>query len=65
VSHDPPTAKEKIRLYLHDHLELQYDTGMTVRELAKEFVRRNRRMDAVGPADGVLITIAEALDRYG
>jgi len=58
------SAREKVRLYLHTYLDLQYDTGMTVRELAKEVVKRNRRMDCVAPSDGLLVTIAEALDEF-
>jgi hypothetical protein len=58
------SAREKVRLYLHTYLDLQYDTGMTVRELAKEVVKRNRRMGCVAPSDGLLVTIAEALDEF-
>jgi hypothetical protein len=58
------SARAKVRLYLHTYLDLQYDTGMTVRELAKEVVKRNRRMGCVAPSDGLLVTIAEALDEF-
>lgn len=61
-AHNERSAAERIRQYLHAYLNLQYDTGMTVRELAKEVVKSNRRLDRVAPSDGLLVVIAELLD---
>ena len=55
-------TKEELRQHLISYVNFPPDSDATIPDLVREAVRVNRRMDRVGPSDGLAVVMADAIE---